>query len=127
MHQSDRYIPWTYAINEAVEAQHVIDMSEISEALKYRTSFLWEVLKMKEPLHLMNYKPVTAYDLKICRFDNLIVELRTRLTSRTFPKEQKSADEREQARWLKWLKGGSKGVSSQSQAAHTGISVPISK
>lgn len=101
LHWSNKYIPWTCAISQAVQA-HVIDMSEISDAFLSRTSFLWDVLKIDEHLPLVKHKPVPAYDLEIFRFDSLIVELRPRLTSTTSSKAKKSKE-----RWAKWLKSGS--------------------
>ncbi|EMT61126.1 Chitin synthase A [Fusarium odoratissimum] len=50
LHWSNKFIPWTCAINEAVQAQHVIDMSEFSDALLTETNFLWEVLRRDRSL-----------------------------------------------------------------------------
>ncbi|KAI7759215.1 hypothetical protein LZL87_008592 [Fusarium oxysporum] len=60
IHWSDKYIPWTCAINKAVQAQHVIDMSEISDAFLSQTDFLWEVLKRDRPSPLVKHKPLPA-------------------------------------------------------------------
>ena len=79
-------------MNEAVQAQHVIDMSEIFDAFLTQTNFLWEVLRRDRPLPLVKHKPVPTYDLYIFRFDSLIWNLRSDLSSRTSSKEKKSKE-----------------------------------
>ncbi|KAH7219453.1 hypothetical protein DER44DRAFT_761006 [Fusarium oxysporum] len=108
LHWSNKFIPWTCAINEAVQAQHVIDMSEFSDALLTETNFLWEVLRRDRSLLVSKRKPFPTYDLYIFRFDSLILELQfdslfvefeSDLSPRASSKEKKSKEW-----WTRWFK-----------------------
>ncbi|CVK84839.1 uncharacterized protein FMAN_01765 [Fusarium mangiferae] len=97
LHWSDKYIPWTCAINKVLQAEHVINMSEVSDAFSSQNDFLWEILREDRPLPVLKYKPLPAWDLEIFRFDSLVAEIQADLMVEKVTKKRSS-------RMSKWLK-----------------------